>query len=103
MITWHIHTDDYGLYSFDTWWLTDNDQRISPNVPAEIQNVGDEVNHYTQGRQVDRVLRTTTGHNGDYQLIGRGFDGRADHFIAIECQCINHEVSSPFQVDSHVS
>src|SRR5262249_12947127 len=96
MITWHIHTDDYGLYSFDTWWLTEDGKRISPNVPAEGLNVGDEVNHYTKGRGMDRVLRTTTMHNGDYFLHGRGFDGNAGHVIAIECRCANHSVSSPF-------
>jgi hypothetical protein len=98
MITWHIHTDDYGLYSFDTWWLTDDNKRISPNVPAETPNVGDEVRHYTKGKLIDRTLRTSTKHSSDYALVGRSFDGKADHFIAIECHCDSHEVSSPYVV-----
>ena len=92
MITWHLHTDDYGLYSFETWWLTKDGQRISPNCPSEtpIQ----DVDYYCKGKRIERVVKTRTDHSGDYQLIGRGFDGQAHHVIAITCQCESHEVQA---------
>lgn len=89
-ITWHIQSDEYGMHSTESWWLTEGDKQISPIVPSETGNIGDEVNHYTKGRKVDRILRTKVEHKGEYRLFGRGFDGRADHFIAIECSCAEH-------------
>ncbi len=94
MITWRLHTDDYGLHSFETWWLEDDGKRISPLVPSEAGNVGDETAHYLKGRKIDRVLRSATNHEPNYQLHGRGFDGYAHHVIAIECFCKSHEVVS---------
>jgi hypothetical protein len=93
-ITWEIHTDSYGndLYTFDTWRILEDGRPISPWVPSEALNVGSEVDHYTKGRQINRIVRTRTEHTGEYNLIGRGFDGQAHHFIAIQCRCDKHEV-----------
>lgn len=93
MIEWHLHTDIYGnLYSFETWWLAENGKRISPNCPSEtpIQ----DVNYYTKGRKVDRVVRTHADHNDNFQLVGRGFDGKAHHVLAVECFCNSHSVTN---------
>lgn len=88
MITWYIHTNDYGMYSFDHWWLTEDEREISPICPAETDIK--DIDYYTEGRRVDRIVRTKTIHGGDYALVGRGFDGRAQHVVAVECNCTEY-------------
>jgi hypothetical protein len=88
-ITWHVHVDDYGLYSFEKWWLSKHGVAISPVCPSETPIA--DVEWYCNGEQIGRVVRTETKHGGDYALIGRGFDGRAGRVIAIECFCESHK------------